>query len=131
MKRDILGRKHKGEFLHFQAASFIKTYFPDITYHFDASALRYAPRNLKELLNDNNQWPSVFIAEPRGRYHGLFINLVSDDYRAYRKGGVPSQGNEKALQMQITLDVLETKGFRAITVQGMKGFITEVQNYLK
>ena len=76
-----------------------------------------------------HDWPDIFIAEPRGVYHGLFIELKRDRDALYNKDG--SMKKSAHLTDQLTcLNLLNEKGYYARFACGLDEAIEIVEKYL-
>src|SRR6184192_784603 len=77
----------------------------------------------------DHDWPDVFIAEPRGNYHGLFIELKRDRDSLYNKDG--SMKKSDHLTNQLTcLNLLNQKGYYARFACGLDEAVGIIENYL-
>ena len=70
--------------------SWLKTNFPDIVYSADASGVKFTIGQTMKLKRSgviNRSFPDVFIYEPSGNFHGLFIELKKEDIRLKKQDG--------------------------------------------
>lgn len=80
-------------------------------------------------LNPWRAWPNIFIAEPRGKYHSLFIELKKSTADLYRKNGSFRQTQHLEEQRHI-LQYLQRKGYKAIFACGFDEAKNIVDDYL-
>lgn len=123
---------HHEAILHTQVAKYLKQHHPDIIFKSDIEAGR--KRNWSERqniikLNSHKSWPDIFIAEPRGEAHGLFIELKSDVYRLYLKTGALCNDEHVQAQKEV-LKLLASKGYVAVFSQGYDSTIAIIRSYL-
>jgi len=78
----------------------------------------------------DHDWPDIFVAEPRGNYHGLFLELKRDRDSLYNKDG--SMKKSDHLTDQLTcLNLLNQKGYYARFACGTDEAIQLIEDYLK
>lgn len=75
-------------------------------------------------------WADIFIAEPRGMYHGAFIELKSNKARLYLKSGKLSTDAHIQEQAEF-LQRMTDKGFYSNFAQGYEDAIHQIDGYLK
>ncbi|HMS43895.1 MAG TPA: hypothetical protein PKE69_26945, partial [Pyrinomonadaceae bacterium] len=57
-------------------------------------------------------WPDIFFAEPRGGFHGLFIELKSDTAKVFlKKTGAPA--TDHIAEQLAVLERLRARGYKA------------------
>ena len=104
---------------------------PTILMHCDLSGVRlpigYAVKIKK--LNPDRAWPDIFIAEPRGKYHGLFVELKRSLDDLYTKGGSFRETQHIKEQRHI-LRILRQKGYKTEFACGFKELQNVVSDYL-
>lgn len=77
----------------------------------------------------DHDWPDIFVAEPKGRYHGLFIEIKRDRDSLYNKNG--SMIKSDHLTDQLTcINLLNEKGYFARFACGFDEAKELVDNYL-
>ena len=74
-----------------QVCKYIKLQYPDVIFTADASGLRLSIGQATQLktLRSSRGLPDLMIFEPRGNYHGLFIELKREGEKIYKKNGEP------------------------------------------
>lgn len=82
--------KTKEGSVHKQVVEFIKLQYPAIIFHTDFAAgckmtMGQAIKNAG--LQSGKSWPDLFIPEPVGNYHGLFIEIKKDKSELFYKDG--------------------------------------------
>jgi hypothetical protein len=63
-------------------------------------------------LRSSKGWPDIFIPEPRGRYHGLYIELKKDGEKLFKKDGKTPISDHVAEQFEL-IDKLTDRGYSA------------------
>ena len=73
-------------------------------------------------------WPDMFIAEPKGEFHGLFIELKKEGVRLKKLNGdwATSHVEEQAR----VLDELRERGYKAEFAVGFDEAIELIDSYL-
>jgi len=115
-----------------QVASDIKLNHPTIIHRFDLAAdMRLTPgqaKRAKQLQGDTG-YPDLFISEPRGTYHGLYIELKKDYAEVYKKDGTYKAGDHLLKQI-IMRKRLQKRGYRVEWGLGAEDTIEKINIYL-
>ena len=74
-------------------------------------------------------WPDLFIAEPTGGYHGLFIEIKKDRLEVYGKRG-KMRTNVHITEQNEKLESLRGKGYAAEFGMGFNHCVEMIDNYL-
>jgi len=81
-------------------------------------------------LRSHNGFPDIMVFEPRGKWHGLFIELKKEGIRVYKKNGELSV--DKHVRDQAHLhSLLRTNGYFADFAIGFDNAKRIIDNYLK
>lgn len=113
--------------------SWLKKVYPDVIYRVDfAAGMRMSIGQAMQMkrLQCTRAYPDIFIAEPRGRYAGLFIELKKDLSCVERKDGSVKKDSH-ILEQQEVLKKLNDKGYKAIFTFGYTNTIAKINEYLK
>ncbi len=115
-----------------QVASHIKLHHPKIIHRFDLAAdMKLTPgqaRRAKQLQGDKG-YPDVFICEPRGSYHGLYIELKDNYSEVYKVNGEYKAGDHLLKQI-IMRKRLQQRGYRVEWGLGAEDAIEKLNKYL-
>lgn len=100
-------------YLHQQVCDYLRLQYPRIVFRTDHSAgikmsMHQAVRHKR--LQSSRAYPDIFIAEPRGIYHGLFLELKATPI--HKKNGELLK-NEHLLEQHLMLVLLSSKGYKA------------------
>lgn len=104
------------------------------------SPLREAKTRLKYFLDVNypdvihtfqGYIPKFFIPIPRGRYHGLFLEIRGEGNKSFTIEGRPTKHDTYAAKMYPNLQKLEDCGFKVVIVKGFPGAKKAIEEYLK
>lgn len=119
--------------IQIMVADYIRLRYPDAIFHSDfGSGIRLTMGQAikqKRLNGGRRSYPDMFIAEPVGEYHGLFIELKKDGTRILKKDGklvADAHIREQAEMLQ----KLEQKGFKAYFAVGFEQAKQIIDEYL-
>jgi len=58
-------------------ATYLRLQYPKVLFHYDLAGLNLskAQAGMMKSIQGGTGWPDLFIAEPKGRYNGLFIEI--------------------------------------------------------
>lgn len=72
-------------------------------------------------------WPDIFIAEPIGYFHGLFIELKLEGTRLRKKNG--EWASEHIREQAEVLEMLQMRGYKAVFCVGIDEAIKVIDEY--
>ena len=104
----------KEESFHISLCMWLKLQYPHVIFFSESSGMRLSigqAVKLKKLRSLAKGLPDLFIAEPRGKYNGLFLELKRADTKLYKKDGSPV--NEHIKEQREILAKLNNKGYMA------------------
>jgi hypothetical protein len=113
-------------------STYLKKVYPDVIYKVDvagwfSTTIGIAARNKR--IQCSSGFPDMFIAEPRGKYAGLFIELKTDISAVYTKKGQLKKNDKVHNQFEM-LQKLNAKGYKAIFTYGYTNTIARINEYL-
>ena len=76
--------------MYMQIADYMRYRYPEVIYRFDLAAdlkLSIGQAKKHKRLQGRRGYPDLFIAEPRGKYHGLFLEVKRPGVKLYKKNG--------------------------------------------
>ena len=123
--------KYTEEQEHHYVCNYISLYYPDVIYFTDGSGLKLT-RNLAirfSKLKSSRGIPDIIIPEPKGKYHGLFIELKRTGSIAYKKDGSIKQDVHLEEQNEV-LEKLKKKGYFACFCMGRQESIDIINWYM-
>lgn len=77
---------------------------------------RYA-RGISTVLQSHRGYPDLFVAEPRGEFHGLYLELKADGVRVWLKNGTLTTDKHIREQADVLVK-LRIKGYAAYFARG-------------
>jgi hypothetical protein len=112
-------------------AIYLRIQYPNVLFHFDLAGLNLsrAQAGMTKGIQGGRGWPDLFIAEPKGEFHGLFLELKTDLTRFYKKDGSPMTSHIEE-QMEC-LQKLWARGYQARFAVGFDNAKKQIDNYLK
>lgn len=112
-------------------AEYIRLQYPDALFHSSLDGLRL-PVGLAvkvERLGNGRGWPDLFLAEPRGVWLGLFLELKVDRSEIYTKAGKLRQ-DRHIREQQAALVALRERGYQARFACGFDEAKEIIDDYL-
>jgi len=114
-----------------QVAQYLQMQYPNVIYRFDLAAdmkltVGQAARNKR--LHCHRGYPDLFIAEPRGGFNGLFIELKA--VPIYKRDG-SLKTSEHLREQQAYHDTLVIKGYAACFAVGFDEAKDIIDKYMK
>lgn len=105
--------------VHKAVTDYLKLQYPSVKFRSDSGAgmrLTMGQAKAQKAIQNNDSWPDLFLAEPRGKYHGLFIELKDDGVKCTTKSGKPKKGH--ITDQANCLLSLREKGYSAFFASG-------------
>lgn len=121
--------KQSEQSIHAQVCAYLKAQYPHVIFTSEASGLRLTIGQAKKMkaLRSSSGLPDLWIMEPQGMYHGLFIELKAE-------GILKKNGQYKSDHIQeqaIILEKLRLKGYAARLVVGFEEAKRIIDTYMK
>lgn len=120
--------------LQAQVADYIRLKYPSVIFHSDFGSgikltMGQAIRQ-KRLNGGRRSWPDMLLAEPRGDYHALFIELKREGTRIFKKDGALVADEHIREQFDMLHD-LRRKGYAAEFGIGFDATKKLIDDYMK
>lgn len=120
--------------LQAQVADYIRLQYPDVIFHSDfGSGIKLTMGQAikqKRLNGGRRSWPDMFLAEPKGKYSGLFIELKREGTRIFKKDGALVADEHIREQFDMLHD-LRRKGYAAEFACGFDEAKKLIDDYMK
>jgi hypothetical protein len=119
-------------FIHTLLCNFIRSNYPDVIFTSDLSGVRLPMGVAKKVkpLKSSRGIPDLLIFKPMNGYHGLLLELKTEDAKLFRKDGRGLLVDEHhAEQMQILLR-LRLLGYAAFFARGIVNAKDCIQQYM-
>lgn len=119
--------------LHLRVCQYLQYQYPTVVYRTDFAAgikMTVGQARRHKALQSGRAYPDLFIAQPVGGYHGLYLELKSDKARLYLKNG----GLVSVLHIQEQAQMLEhlrSLGYAADFAQGFEQAKAKIDGYLQ
>lgn len=116
---------------HSELCKWLKKEYPNVMFNTDMSGIRLSvgmARKAKSL-RSHNGFPDLFIIEPKGSYHGLFIELKRTGEKILMKDGKTPISDHVAEQFAVKLE-LKKRGFKTEFAIGLEHAKSIINNYL-
>ena len=102
--------------LQVQVADYLRLQYPDVMFHSDfGSGIKLTMGQAIKQKRQNGgrrAWPDMVLAEPRGEYHGAYIELKKAGTRIYKKDGTLVADQHIREQFDV-LEQLRKRGYMA------------------
>ena len=118
--------------LYAMLADYLRYNYKNIIWRFDLAAdlkLTIGQARKHKRLQQHRGYPDLFIAEPRGKYHGAYIELKKAGTRIYKKDGTLVSDQHIREQFDM-LEQLRRKGYVAEFACGFDEAKEIIDNYL-
>ena len=122
----------KEEQLSKPVSRYLKLQYPDVVFTCDSSGIRLTIGQATALKAQRSvhKIPDMIILKPNGEYHGLILELKSEDSSPYLKDGSLSKGKHIQDQNQ-TLTELLSIGYYAVFAVGFDNAKKIIDDYMK
>lgn len=119
---------------HVQQAviNYLKLQYPSVLFRSDTGAgmkLTIGQAKAQKSIQNGMAWPDIFIAEPRGGWHGLFIELKDEGVKLFKNGG-GAFASEHMKDQYKCLGNLNYKGYMALFAVGFDEAKSIIDEYL-
>lgn len=114
-------------------ARWLQYQYPNVTYRFDLAAdlkLTMGQARKHKELHPKRGYPDLFIAEPRGKYHGMYVELKADGNSPYKRNG-ELKASEHLKEQEVMLNKLNSRGYFAKFATGFNEAKGLIESYLK
>jgi hypothetical protein len=116
--------------LQISISDYLKLQYPKVVFLSESSGIRVSIGQAKKLqrMRSFDALPDMFIAFPNGKFHGLFIELKTEESSPYLKDG--SISTKPHIQAQLkTLKKLHELGYAAVFGVGFNDTKKKIDNY--
>lgn len=116
--------------LHRAICRYISLQYPKTIYNSDHSGVNMSKtaRGQAKTLRSERGIPDLVIYEPKGEYHGLFLEIKTSS--PFKKDG-EIKNNEHLKEQQHVLWKLEQRGYRALFVWSLTEAMIIIDEYMK
>lgn len=113
-----------------QIACYLRSKYPNVIYHFDLAGLNLskAQAGMMKGIQGKRGWPDLFIAEVKGKYHGLFIELKPEGTKLLKGNG--DYATSHITEQANMIIALNRKGYYASFSCGYDNTIPLIDWYL-
>ena len=112
---------------------YLSLQYPKLIYRYDIGADIHLPIGLakksKRIHKHKRGYPDLFIAEPKGKFAGFYIEIKKDKFEVFKKNGGLKKSNHLFEQIE-TLNKLKQKGYCVAFAFGTDDAITKIDAYM-
>lgn len=133
LKAKALNLYSTEKILQRQVCQYLRYQYPKVLFNSDLSGamkLTIGQAVQIKFLRSIRGFPDIIIYEPRGKYHGLFIELKKEGEKLYKKDGITPISEHVAEQIQC-MQLLIERGYDCYFCIGFKQAMQTINNYLK
>ena len=111
-------------------ATYMRLQYPAVIFHFDLAGLNLsrAQAGMMKMIQGGRGWPDLFIAEQRGDYAGLFIEVKTEGTKLVKKDLTPI--SEHISEQMICRIDLVNKGYKGAFAIGFDEAKRIIDEYL-
>jgi len=112
-------------------ALYMKLQYPNVLYHFDLAGLNLsiAQAGMSKAIQKGRGWPDLFIAEPKLKYKGLFIEIKKEGTKLKKKIGTCATPHIQ--EQMLCMRSLIEKGYLSYFGVGFDECKNIIDQYLK
>ena len=116
--------------LYRAVAAYLNLQYPRVLYHFDPTGLHLTKTQAGQLkaIQGGSGYPDLFIMEPRGACHGLFIEIKPEGTRIFKRNGHPS--SDHIGEQLDFINKLKSRGYYAFIASGFDQIRYGIDEYL-
>lgn len=112
---------------------YLRLQYPKVLFHYDLSGLNHSPAQagMTKMIQGGRGWPDLFLAEPRGIYKGLFLELKAEGTNIFKRDG-ETFATPHIAEQSTMIDALSRRGYAssfAIGFDEAKQLIDAYLNY--
>jgi hypothetical protein len=124
--------KESEEKTHLFVTMYLRTVYPKVIFNTDMSGVKLTMGQAIKLnkLRSSKGFPDLVIYEPRGEYHGLFLELKRPGESIYKKDG-SLRKSEHLEEQQSMHNELRKRGYKCEFAVGYDEAKVLIDNYLK
>lgn len=114
-------------------ADYLRYQYPTVIYRFDLAAdlkLTMGQASKHKRLQRYRGYPDLFIAEPKGKYGGLFLEIKKDGVRIFKQDGTLVSDEHIREQFDMLAD-LRQRGYAAEFGIGFEGAKKLIDDYME
>ena len=114
-----------------QFCNYVRTHYPHVIFMSDASGLRMTIGQAMQWKRHSSHRgiPDLFIAEPRGKFSGLYIEMKKTGEKIVKKDGITLKTPHLVEQNEM-LFILRCKGYEAQFALGLQDAISIFEMYM-
>lgn len=124
--------KQREASIHQLVCDFLRYQYPDVIFRTDFAAgikMTIGQAAKHKRMQGARAYPDLFIAHPRGNYHGAFLELKAENASPYLKNGQLSS-NQHIQEQAAVLNALDLLGYFATFAVGYEEAISKIKQYL-
>lgn len=128
-KIKLIMKNNKEYDLSWQIAAYLRVQYPKVIYHFDYAGLNLSKAQAGKMkaIQGRRGFPDLMILEPKGLYHGLFIELKAASI--FKQDGEIKKDAHLYEQRQMLHD-LSSKGYYCMFGIGFDNCKAIIDNYM-
>jgi hypothetical protein len=118
--------------VHSLICQYIRLKYPNLIFRTDFSSgmkMTIGMARRHKSLQSHSAYPDLFIAEPKGQYSGMYLELKSLKNKIFKADGTLLKNKHHEEQAEM-LEKLRSKGYYAEFGLGYQDSINKINNYL-
>jgi len=112
-------------------SQYLRLQYPGLMFHWDYAGLNLsrAQAGMMKGIQGVDKYPDLFIAEPKGVYHGLFLEVKHSKVKVFKQDG-SIVANEHIQGQATTLAKLNLKGYLSQFAVGFDDVKAKLDKYM-
>lgn len=113
-------------------SEYLKLQYPKAEFHWDMSGIHtsLSQARMASAIQKRRGFSDLFVMEPRGSYHGLFIEVKADGVRLFKRDGITGT-TPHIIEQNEFLELMIRRGYYATFACGFDACKKAIDEYMR